>query len=148
MRISDWSSDVCSSDLNPCADVRKPKIPPGRDRRLTTREERLILRYAHGHKNRELYSIVIIALATAMRQGEILGLRWEHINFKTRVAHLPETKNGTKRHIPLSTKARDALIRLGTKSNGKVLKYTKHGHKSTGRFLKTRLKIKERQKRK
>src|SRR3546814_19605537 len=68
----------CFTSLpNPCADVRKPKIPPGRDRRLTTREERLILRYAHGHKNRELYSIVIIALATAMRQGEILGLRWE-----------------------------------------------------------------------
>src|SRR3546814_13840137 len=75
---------VFTSLPNPCADVRKPKIPPGRDRRLTTREERLILRYAHGHKNRELYSIVIIALATAMRQGEILGMRWEHLNLKTR----------------------------------------------------------------
>src|SRR3546814_16039884 len=110
------------------------------DRRLTTREERLILRYAHGHKNRELYSIVIIALATAMRQGEILGLRWEHINFKTRVAHLPETKNGTKRDIPLSTKARDALIRFGTKSNGEDFKRSeeRRGGKECVRKVKIR----------
>src|SRR3546814_17357218 len=38
---------------NPCADVRKPKIPPGRDRRLTTRKERLIFRSAPGQKKRE-----------------------------------------------------------------------------------------------
>lgn len=126
---------------NPCADVRKPKIPPGRDRRLTAREERQILRYASDHKNQELYSIVVLALATAMRQGEILTLRWEHINFKTRVAHLPETKNGTKRDIPLSTKAREALLRLTAKTHGPVFTYTKHGFKSTWRFMMKRLKI-------
>ncbi len=128
---------------NPCADVRKPKVPPGRDRRLTAREERLIIRYANNHPNRELLSIITIALATAMRQGEILGLRWEHINFKTRVAHLPETKNGSKRDVPLSTKARDALIRLGSKSSGAVFAYTKHGVKSTWRFMLQKLGIKD-----
>ena len=128
---------------NPCADVRKPKPAPGRDRRLTTREEKLILRYAHQHINPELYSIVVIALATAMRQGEILGLRWEHINFKTRVAHLPETKNGSKRDVPLSTKARDALTRIGVKQSGPIFKYTKHGVKSTWRFMCQSLQIKD-----
>jgi integrase len=33
------------SDDNPVKNVRKPKSPPGRERRLTPREERLILRY-------------------------------------------------------------------------------------------------------
>lgn len=128
---------------NPCANVRKPKSPPGRDRRLTAREERLILRYAHGHVNPELYSIVVLALTTAMRQGEILSLRWEHINFKSRVAHLPETKNGSKRDVPLAVKARDALMRLGVKQEGPVFHYTGHGIKSTWRFMCIRLGIED-----
>jgi len=128
-------------DANPVANVRKPKCPPGRDRRLTAREERLILRYCHGHTNLDFYSIVVIALETAMRQGEILNLQWEHINLKTRVAHLPETKNGTKRDVPLSVKARDALIRIGVKTKGKVFGYTATGLKSTWRFMVTKLGI-------
>ena len=53
-------------DGNPVANVRKPKAPPGRDRRLTPREDRQILRYCHGHVNPDLYSIVVLALETAM----------------------------------------------------------------------------------
>ncbi|WP_047238858.1 site-specific integrase, partial [Chromobacterium subtsugae] len=130
-------------DSNPVSNVRKPKIPPGRDRRMTPREERLILRYAHAHSNPELYSIIVIALQTAMRQGEILGMRWEYINLKTRVVHLPETKNGSKRDVPLSLKARDALIRLGVKSKGKVFSYSAAGLKSTWRLMNQTLDIKD-----
>lgn len=128
-------------DDNPVKNVRKPKPPPGRDRRLTPREERQILRYCFGHSNQEFYSIVVLALETAMRQGEILGLRWEHLNLKTRIAHLPETKNGSKRDVPLSLKARDALIRLDVESNGRVFKYTSNGIKSTWRFMIQKLSI-------
>lgn len=130
-------------DANPVANVRKPKCPPGRDRRLTPREERLILRYCHGHTNPDLYSIVVLALETAMRQGEILNLQWEHLNLKSRIAHLPETKNGTKRDVPLSVKARDALIRLGVKTKGKVFGYTAEGLKSTWRFMLKKLGIQD-----
>lgn len=126
---------------NPVKNVRKPKSPPGRDRRLTAREDRLILRYAHQHSNNDLYSIIVLALETAARQGEILGLLWENINLKTRIAHLPITKNGSKRDIPLSMKARDALIRMGIKSSGPVFGYTSEGFKSTWRFMTIKLKI-------
>lgn len=128
---------------NPVANVRKPKNPPGRDRRLTPREERLILRYCHGHVNPDLYSIVVIALETAMRQGEILKLQWEHVNLKTRIAHLPETKNGSKRDVPLSTRARDAFIRLGVKNKGKCFSYGAEGIKSTWRFALKKLGIED-----
>lgn len=130
-------------DANPVANVRKPKSPPGRDRRLTPREERLILRYCHGHTNPDLYSIVVLALETAMRQGEILNLQWEHLNLKSRIAHLPETKNGTKRDVPLSVKARDALIRLGVNTKGRVFGYTTEGLKSTWRFMLLKLGIQD-----
>jgi site-specific recombinase XerC len=130
-------------DENPVSKVRKPKIPPGRDRRLTAREDRQILRYAYGHSNRELYSILVLALETAMRQGEILGLTWENINLKSRIAHLPSTKNGTKRDVPLSLKARDALAHIGVKRTGKVFNYTKNGIKSTWRFMVQKLQIQD-----
>lgn len=128
-------------DDNPVQKIRKPKMPPGRERRVTAREERLILRYCHNYSNNELYSIVVLALETAMRQGEILGLHWEHLNLKTRVAHLPETKNGSKRDVPLSIKARDALVRLGVKPAGRVFGYQSEGIKSTWRYMCQKLEI-------
>lgn len=140
--------DICRIELglcdtNPVSNVRKPKPSRGRDRRFTAREERLIFRYAYGHVNPELYSIIILALETAMRQGEILNLRWEHINLKTRIAHLLETKNGTKRDVPLSLRSRDALIRLECQSKGKVFNYTSRGLKSTWRFMRLKLGIED-----
>lgn len=56
-------------DANPVANVRKPKAPPGRDRRLTPREDRIILRYAHQHVNADLYSIVVLAISQQNAQG-------------------------------------------------------------------------------
>ncbi len=44
-----------------------------------------------------------------MRQGELIRLRWEHINLDRRTAHLPDTKNGESRTVPLSTTAIQVL---------------------------------------
>ena len=130
-------------DSNPVTNVRKPKSPPGRDRRLLPREERLIFRYCHNHTTKELYSLVILALETAMRQGELLKLEWQHINLRNRIAHLPDTKNGSKRDVPLSLKAREALIRLGVKTKGRVFSYTSNGIKSAWRVMMMRLGIED-----
>lgn len=120
---------------NPVNQVRKPRLPPGRERRLTPREDRMILRYAHNHVNPTLYSIIVLALETAMRQSEILNLHWENIDLVKRVARLPETKNGARRDVPLSLRARDALVRLGQRKSGRVFHYTADGIKSTWRFM-------------
>lgn len=128
-------------DENPVKAVRKPKPPSGRERRLTAREDRRILRYCQGHPNPEFYSIVVIALETAMRQGEILGLHWDSIDLKARVVHLADTKNGSRRDVPLTLTARDALTRLGVKPTGKVFSYTANGLKSTWRVMLTRMGI-------
>lgn len=130
-------------DGNPVKNVRKPKTPPGRDRRMTAREERLIHRYCHAHCNPELLSIVVFAVETAMRQGEILKLRWEDVNLSQRVATLHDTKNGTRRDVPLSLVARDMLLRLGPKSAGKIFSYVGNGLKSTWRLMLQRLQIED-----
>lgn len=128
-------------ELNPVVQVRKPKPPAGRDRRLLPREERLIMRYAHAHPNKDLAALVSLALETAMRQGELLGLRWERVNLRSRIIHLDDTKNGTKRDVPLSVKARNVLMRLEPQTSGAVFRYTANGLKSTWRFMLQKLGI-------
>lgn len=128
-------------EQNPVTQVRKPKPAPGRDRRLLPREERLIMRYAHAHPNKDLAALIILALETAMRQGELLGLRWERVNLRSRIIHLDDTKNGTKRDVPLSIKARNVLMRLEPQTSGAVFRYTANGLKSTWRFMLQKLGI-------
>jgi len=59
-----------------------------------------------------LPSIIYLAVETAMRRGEIVTLSWGHVDLKRRVAHLPATKNGSARDVPLSSRAVDLLQAL------------------------------------
>ena len=53
--------------------------------------------------------IIIIALETAMRRGEILSMRWQHLGEDFTTLRIPNTKNGEERIIPLSSTARSVL---------------------------------------
>ncbi|WP_050897752.1 hypothetical protein [Methylobacter tundripaludum] len=55
--IAEWGMENL---VNPVEKIRKPKIPPGRNRHLTPQEERKILRGALRHPNREFYAIIVI----------------------------------------------------------------------------------------
>lgn len=70
--------------------------------------------------SRVLPSLVILALETAMRRSELVSLRWEHIDLERRVAHLPSTKNGSARDVPLSTRAVVTLQSVGVAATGRV----------------------------
>lgn len=127
---------------NPVELVRKPKVSKGRDRRLTSTEERRLSRYFR-QRNLMLYIIFHLALETAMRQGEILSLRQEHIDLQHGVAHLPDTKNGSSRDVPLSRKARNLLQMLPAQLSGPVFNYTSSGFKSAWRTALLALNIKD-----
>lgn len=64
--------------------------------------------------------MVRLALATAMRRGELLRLRWENIDLQRRTAFLPQTKNGDPRTVPLSTEALTVLQALPRSLTGHV----------------------------
>jgi len=64
-----------------------------------------------------LYCIVLIALTTGARQGEILNLEWNHIDFENKLAYLKETKNGRPRSISLSDPVIAELRRLHQSRN-------------------------------
>jgi len=55
-----------------------------------------------------------------MRQGEIWGLDWSAVYLNKKFVRLHETKNGTKRDVPLSKEAVRLLTLLNPKEEGKV----------------------------
>ncbi|MDK2848823.1 MAG: hypothetical protein PWP34_2176 [Desulfuromonadales bacterium] len=105
---------------NPVKDIRKPKQPAGRDRRLHLGEEEKLLKTAP----QKLRPLIVLALETAMRLGELINLRWENINLTRRIAHLPETKNDSARTVPLSTRAIKEFRALPRHLDGKIFTYS------------------------
>jgi integrase len=103
----------------PTAQVRKPSRPHGRDRRASQGEIDAILEHSG---STELAAIVTLAVETAMRRGELAALAWEHIHLEQRVAHLPRTKTGTPRDVPLSSAAIRALEGVAGARRGRVFK--------------------------
>ncbi|HHZ7017628.1 TPA: tyrosine-type recombinase/integrase, partial [Pseudomonas aeruginosa] len=102
---------------NPCKNLRMPKGSRARERRPTTLELRKI--YAEAAKlHPELPVIIELAADTAMRRSELLLLRREQIRDK--VAVLEDTKNGERRMVPLSSRARELLKSLPARIDGKV----------------------------
>lgn len=94
---------------NPCKLVRRPSPPQGRTRRLEGNEEQILLSAADAGRVRYLRPLIVLAIETGMRRGELLSLRWQHIDLDKRVAHLQMTKNGTSRDVPLSSRAVETL---------------------------------------
>ena len=90
----------------------KLKENPGRDRVLTEEEVIRLLEACRESRSPYLYCIVLIALTTGARQGEILSLEWKHIDFESKYAYLKETKNGRPRSISLSEPVLQELKRL------------------------------------
>lgn len=87
---------------NPLSDIKRPPPSRGRERRLEEGELEALLGATEGTV---LSSLILLAIETAMRAGELLSVRWDNINFEKRTALLPDTKNGERRIVPLSSKA-------------------------------------------
>jgi integrase len=52
---------------------------------------------------RHLKAVVIVAIRTGMRMGEILGLRYQDLDFLTGFILIPDSKNGEPRHVPMDS---------------------------------------------
>ena len=94
---------------NPVDRVKMPPSSPARNRRLEDGEFERLEEAARETKNPHILPIIVFAVETGMRRGEILGLRWEHVDLDRRIAYLPLIKNGSSREVPLSPKAAEVL---------------------------------------
>jgi integrase len=99
-------------EYSPVSKVKKPKEARGRVRYLDDDERAKLLAACQESGNHYLYVIVVLAITTGMRQGEILGLRWKDIDLLRSCAVLHETKNGERRRVPIPQFAAQFLVEM------------------------------------
>ena len=97
---------------NPVDAVRIPNGIKRRERRLTDGEYNSLMQASQSCKNTLIWPMVDFAIETGMRRSEILSLRWENLSDQERIASLPDTKNGSKRDVPLTQKAAQVIAGL------------------------------------
>ena len=80
-------------ETNPMRRVHKLRETPARERYLTEDEEERLFAVLVG-KRAHIRLIVVVALQTGMRQGEILGLKWESVDLEQKTIYVAHTKTG------------------------------------------------------
>jgi len=89
---------------NPVAGVEHFRIPKTRIRFLTLEEISRFLQSCDGY----IWEVLLTALHTGGRKSEILGLRWENIDFENRLVVFERTKNDEVRQVPMT----DAMYQM------------------------------------
>jgi integrase len=115
--VNDWGW----MEDSPMRKVKKSKEPRGRvrflsddeiiDGELVEGERTRLLNACQQSSNPILYPVVVLALSTGMRRGEIMKLTWDDVDLNQGRITLRETKNGEIRVVPLVGKALDLLIK-------------------------------------
>jgi integrase len=102
-RIFTLAADAGAAASNPCLRVRKLRQDNARTRYLTPEEEARLM--AALESRPLLRSIVVLAVNTGMRRGELLSLRWEQVDISHGVIQVVNTKSGRGRVVPINSAA-------------------------------------------
>ena len=116
----DWKMDDLENPLGRDR-LKWPANSNERDRRVSEDEVAAILAAT---ASPEMPTAFRLALESAMRRSEIVGLQWRYVDLEKRVAHLPRTKNGRKRDVPLSAAAVLLLAAIPGERRGNVFRFT------------------------
>lgn len=96
-------------DDNPLRKIKKLKEPRGRVRFLSDTERQALLGACKEAPYQSMYLIVVLALSTGARRGEIMNLKWSDIDMERQQIVLHDTKNKERRVIPLKEHAYDLM---------------------------------------
>jgi integrase len=99
-------------DRNPAGDISRKKEPRGRTRFLSDLERAALLAACEKSDWQAMHTLVLLAITTGARRGELIGLQWADVDVKAGRALVRETKNGEQRTLPLAGKALEALRAL------------------------------------
>lgn len=94
---------------NPVRRVRRLKEARGRVRFLSEKERKSLLDACRTSPDRRVYPLVVIAISTGARQGELMSLRWKDVDLVRGSAVVHDTKNGERRALPLQGHAREII---------------------------------------
>jgi integrase len=132
-----WGVDEALLVSNPLTRLRLVRERKIKRLVVSVEEEVKLLTHAPEH----LQWIIIAALDTGMRRGEILHQCWEHIDFPRQMLFVTRSKTpeGEAREIPLTSRLFEILSR-NPQSNGTVFTYRDRAIENIGRTWKKTLK--------
>ncbi|MCX8021482.1 MAG: tyrosine-type recombinase/integrase [Syntrophorhabdaceae bacterium] len=119
---------------NPCSRIQKFQENNLIDRWLTVEEEKALLEHAKDYLNGNLKDIIIFALNTGMREGEIINLKWEDVDFDRHAIVVKNTKTRVPRTVPANNTVIELLSRRRQGRGGYVFS-TSRGTKIGARNL-------------
>jgi integrase len=109
--IGEWGLEL---GRNPGKDIVVKNADQARSRRLSKIEFERLTAELDRSSVWYLKPIVVLALETGMRRGEILAIRKQDVKIEDRLLHIPHSKNGSARTIPLTKRAFDLIMDLKT----------------------------------
>ena len=87
------------------------KLPPKKSREMKVLTQSEIVRFLNRAKEEDYYELFLLELATGMRRGEILALKWSDLNFKTRELRIERQVNVIHEEIIISEPKTKSSIR-------------------------------------
>lgn len=88
-------------ETNPVLKIKRHNEGQGRVRYLDDNERATLLQACKESTNKQLHVIVVLALSTGMRKGEILNLKRRDVFLNERFVVLEKTKNKERRRVPI-----------------------------------------------
>jgi integrase len=107
------------TDRNPVRDIAKKKESRGRVRFLTDEERTKLIDTCANSQWKPLLALVLLAISTGARRGELIHLKWSDIDLKAARATVHDTKNGDPRVLPLVGKALETLREMKLQASAK-----------------------------
>jgi integrase len=107
-------------DANVIRDVVVENDSRQRDRVLSNDERQRLLKACRSSHWDKLYLLVLMAMATGARKGELLKLRWSDIDYKGNSTYLADTKNGESKELHFPPAVMTELKRLQEEGSGLI----------------------------
>ena len=119
-----------------------PALPENnaRTRFLSESERALLLKACRHSEWPKLYLLVLLAITTGARKGELLNLKWSDINLERCTAHVATTKNGQPKVLPLTLNVIKEINRFAD-SEYSLIFHSKIKPEQPFRFYKTWKKV-------
>lgn len=107
---AEWG--IPGSQTNPVRGIPRPKFNNGRERYLSPAEAERLRVAVEASANPQLKHIVGLLLLTGARKRELLDAKWAHVDLDQKSWHIPDSKTGKARYVPLSQPAIEIIEAL------------------------------------
>lgn len=87
--------------VHPCRGIKRMAESEGRVRFLDNDERERLFAACHKSKYPRFYALVLTAMLTGARRGELLALTWQDVDLEAGIASLGRSKNGDRRTLVL-----------------------------------------------